>query len=85
MGITFTHVNGATGKKWMPETMGGGVAVVDYNSDGRPDLLFVSGAYWPGDSRAATLKSSLAALGLLSQASWANSALNASITRLAAR
>ena len=60
MGITFTHVNGATGKKWMPETMGGGVAVVDYNSDGRPDLLFVSGAYWPGDSRAATLKSSLA-------------------------
>jgi hypothetical protein len=26
----------------------GGVAVLDYDGDGRPDLLFVSGAYWPG-------------------------------------
>ena len=31
MGIRFTHVNGARGKKWMPETMGGGVAVLDYD------------------------------------------------------
>ena len=43
VGVTFTHVNGAAGKKWMPETMGGGVAVLDYDSDGKPDLLFVSG------------------------------------------
>jgi len=48
MGIAFTHVNGARGQKWMPETMGGGVAVLDYDGDGRPDLLFVSGAEWPG-------------------------------------
>ena len=60
MGIAFTHVNGAAGKKWMPETMGGGVAVLDYDSDGRLDLLFVSGAFWPGDPRAGTQKSSLA-------------------------
>ena len=60
MGIDFTHVTGAAGKKWMPETMGGGVAVLDYDGDGRPDLLFVSGAYWPGDPRAAEQKSSLA-------------------------
>lgn len=60
LGIDFTHVTGATGKKWMPETMGGGVAVLDYDGDGRPDLLFVSGAYWPGDPRAAGQKSSLA-------------------------
>ena len=53
MGIDFTHVNGARGKKWMPETMGGGVAVLDYDGDGKPDLLFVSGAYWPGDDRRA--------------------------------
>ena len=59
-GIAFTHVNGAAGKKWMPETMGGGVAVLDVDGDGRPDLLFVSGAYWPGDPRAKTQKSSLA-------------------------
>jgi hypothetical protein len=43
----------------MPETMGGGVGVIDYDRDGRPDLLFVSSAYWPGDPRAATLRSSL--------------------------
>ena len=60
MGIAFTHVTGATGRKWMPETMGGGVAVLDYDGDRRPDLLFVSGAYWPGDPRAAGQKSSLA-------------------------
>ena len=60
MGIDFVHVNGARGDKWMPETMGGGVAVLDYDGDGRPDLLFVSGAHWPGDPRAAEQKSSLA-------------------------
>ena len=36
LGIDFTHVNGASGRKWMPETMGGGVAVLDSDSDGRP-------------------------------------------------
>ena len=60
MGVDFTHVTGALGKKWMPETMGGGVAVLDYDGDGKPDLLFVSGSYWPGDPRAAAQKSSLA-------------------------
>jgi enediyne biosynthesis protein E4 len=49
LGIDFTHVNGASGKKWMPETMGGGVAVLDYDGDGKPDLLFVSSAFWPED------------------------------------
>lgn len=60
IGVDFAHVNGARGKKWMPETMGGGVAVLDYDGDGRPDLLFVSSAFWPGDERAAAQKSSLA-------------------------
>ncbi len=60
MGIDFAHVNGAQGKKWMPETMGGGLAVLDYDGDGKPDLLFVSSASWPGDARAASQKSSLA-------------------------
>ncbi|MBC8647466.1 MAG: CRTAC1 family protein [Thermoanaerobaculia bacterium] len=60
LGIDFSHVNGARGDKWMPETMGGGVGVLDYDGDGLPDLLFVSGAYWPGDPRGASQISSLA-------------------------
>lgn len=60
MGIEFTHVTGAREKKWMPETMGGGVAVLDYDNDGKPDLLFVSGAYWPDDPRSKTFQSALA-------------------------
>ena len=60
MGIRFTHVDGARGQKWMPETMGGGVAVLDYDGDGRPDLLFVSSCYWPDDPRGKAMKSSLA-------------------------
>jgi hypothetical protein len=60
MGIRFTHVNGARGKKWMPETMGGGVAVLDDDGDGRPDLLFVNGSPWPGDPTSGPPSSSLA-------------------------
>src|SRR5688500_1835597 len=59
IGVDFVHVTGARGAKWMPETMGGGIAVLDYDSDGRPDLLFVSGSFWPGDPRASKHRSSL--------------------------
>ena len=31
-GINFVHNNGATGKKWLPETMGPGCAFIDYRS-----------------------------------------------------
>jgi hypothetical protein len=47
-GITFRHYNGAAGDKLLPETMGGGVAVIDYDADGWPDLLFVNSCPWPG-------------------------------------
>ena len=47
-GIRFRHVSGAAGKKLLPETMGGGVAVLDFDRDGRPDLFFVNGRNWPG-------------------------------------
>ena len=52
-GVSFVHVNGAAGKKWMPETMGSGVAAFDADGDGRIDLLFVNGRWWPGDPKAA--------------------------------
>ena len=46
-GIEFLHINGAYGDKLLPETMGGGVAVLDYDGDGDSDLLFVNSSDWP--------------------------------------
>jgi enediyne biosynthesis protein E4 len=50
-GVSFTHVNGAFGKKWMPETMGSGVAAFDADGDGLTDLLFVNSRHWNEDPR----------------------------------
>src|SRR3979490_402758 len=47
-GITFTHFNGAFGKKYLPETLGPGVAFIDYDGDGWQDLFFTNGKDWPG-------------------------------------
>ena len=47
-GVHFRHNNGAFGKKYLPETMGSGVCVIDYDNDGWPDLFFVNGTDWPG-------------------------------------
>jgi enediyne biosynthesis protein E4 len=47
-GIEFVHQNGAYGEKFLPETMGGGVAFFDFDNDGHPDLLFINSNYWPG-------------------------------------
>jgi hypothetical protein len=46
-GIDFVHHNGAYGDKLLPETMGGGVAFLDYDRDGDADLLFVNSSDWP--------------------------------------
>lgn len=47
-GVDFVHNTGAFGSKWLPETMGSGVALFDYNGDGKLDVLFVNGNRFPG-------------------------------------
>jgi len=47
-GIRFKHNSGAFGAKYLPETMGSGVCVIDYDNNGWPDILFVNSMDWPG-------------------------------------
>ena len=47
-GIHFTHNNGAFGKKFLPETLGPGVAFIDYDNDGWQDIFIANGTAWPG-------------------------------------
>ena len=42
-GLGFQHLTGATGRKYLPETLGSGVSVFDADGDGRQDVLFMSG------------------------------------------
>ena len=42
--IHFRHLASHTSKKYLLETMGAGVALFDYDNDGRLDIFFVNGA-----------------------------------------
>ncbi len=50
-GIRFVQNNGAFGKKFLPETLGSGVAFIDYDNDGWPDIFLVNGSDWPGHTQ----------------------------------
>lgn len=41
-GVDFEHIPTRTDNKHLPEIMGGGVVVADFNRDGAPDLLLVN-------------------------------------------
>jgi hypothetical protein len=57
-GVDFVQQNSPTPQKYLIETMGGGVAILDHNNDGLPDLFFVNSgrlasgmtlSFWCGD------------------------------------
>ncbi len=47
-GLDFVHVNGASSRKYLPEIMGPGGSVLDYDGDGWMDLYLVQSGRLPG-------------------------------------
>jgi enediyne biosynthesis protein E4 len=49
-GIRFRHTSGASDRLYLPETLGSGCGVLDYNGDDRLDLFLVNSTRLPGFS-----------------------------------
>jgi hypothetical protein len=47
-GLDFRHHHGGSGKRYMVETMVGGVVMFDFDNDGDQDAFFVDGGVLPG-------------------------------------
>src|SRR5436853_4667487 len=59
-GIHFVHTNGMKGEYYFAEIIGSGVAVFDYDNDGRVDILVLNGAAL-GETRSSDTSSSCSA------------------------
>lgn len=47
-GVDFRHHHGGSGKRYMVESMVGGVVIFDFDRDGDEDLMFIDGGVLPG-------------------------------------
>ncbi len=47
LSFNYTSNNNFTGRKYFPQPMCGGIALLDYNNDGRLDIFFTNGAKLP--------------------------------------
>ncbi|HSB14426.1 MAG TPA: CRTAC1 family protein [Bryobacteraceae bacterium] len=45
--ISYKTNNSSEGRKWFPQPMCGGVAIFDFDNDGRMDIFFTNGAHLP--------------------------------------
>src|SRR5499426_3711036 len=50
-GLNFRHSTGSTGQFYMPEIMGPGAALLDYDNDGDLDIYLIQGAALAGTFR----------------------------------
>jgi hypothetical protein len=50
-GVKFTHNSGRAGKKYMPESLGSGVAIFDADGDGWLDVLLINSRDWDAKGR----------------------------------
>ena len=51
VGLRFAYDSGANGDLFIGDTMGGGVALIDYDHDGRLDVYFINGCKLPYDPK----------------------------------
>jgi enediyne biosynthesis protein E4 len=51
-GVNFTYRNGEEADEYTPlESLGGGVALIDFDGDGRLDIFLTGGGYFAGDDK----------------------------------
>ena len=58
-GLNFKHENGASPEKYLPETMGAGALIFDYDGDGWPDIFLVNGGSYVDRKAAAAARHGL--------------------------